>query len=99
MKRIASILRPFSMQLQIKCADFVHALSLIEVVKDVLADARTSAFAEVFSEAEKLAEELDFELSLPRIVKRSTFRSNAELWFQIHHKHAFHLTILFPKKA
>ena len=99
MKRIASILRPLSMQLQSKGADLVHVLSLIEAVKDVLAEERTSAFAEVSSEAEKLAEELDFELSLPRIVKRSTFRSNAELWFQIHHKHAFHLTILSPQKA
>ena len=55
MKMIASILRPLSMQLQSKCADLVNALSLIEAVKDVLAEARTSAFAEVLSEAEKLA--------------------------------------------
>lgn len=76
MNRISSILRPLSLQLQSKDADLVKALELVEAVQKALRDEREK-FGEIFEEAEEIAEKLEVELQLPRIVKRSTCRSNA----------------------
>ena len=63
--------------MQAKGADLVQALQLIDTVNEVLSKERDIGFPEFVAEAEQVAEKLEFDLSVPRIVGRSKFRSNA----------------------
>ena len=80
MKRFSSILRPLSVMLQSKGLDLMKALSMIESVRSIILKERADSekcFNEVVTEAESMSDTLGFELSVPRVVARSTQRANA----------------------
>ena len=51
MKRLVSILRPLSQQLQAKGADLLQSLQLIDTVNEVLSKERDIGFPEFIAEA------------------------------------------------
>ena len=78
MHKLLSILRPLSISLQAKGADLVHALTLIDGVKDAMVRERATGFTAVFNEVELLAEKMDIEITLPRLAKgKSVYRRTA----------------------
>lgn len=80
LEAVSALLRPVSISLQKPGSDIVAALQQVTTVIDIFKswlDAADVKMSELFGKVSSMAEKLDIQLVLPRVPRRSVYRSNA----------------------